>query len=348
MAEMNLDDFIEVDEQELATGISIDTSQLDDDADDPNKKKPTETEDENLIDVDDEEITSKTTGTEESTTVEEEEEEEEEENTFKAFTNLLKEKGVFPNIEEAEFEKVEDADAIVALLNKQLGVVNNTWKDNYTQHLVNNLIRDGVIKPNQVSNPASQKFTAEEITGNADNAKTTLESFYRSKGIPEAQIQTIVDTVLDVEEEALKVLPLIEEEERAKNAAITQRLKAQEEAQLNQQTTFNEKLVTTVNAYEEFIPGRKLTDDDKKDVVGRIPIVLDKINKDLGKYAPILAFLDKYEFLDGKMDKLINEVETKKTDAFSKIMQSKKRGTSNNPKSKGGGLSGSGVPQIYK
>ena len=64
MAEMNLDDFIEVDEQELATGISIDTSQLDDDADDPNKKKPTETDDEDLLDVNDEEIKSKTTVTE--------------------------------------------------------------------------------------------------------------------------------------------------------------------------------------------------------------------------------------------------------------------------------------------
>lgn len=347
MADMNLDDFIEVDEQELASGVGIDTAQLDDDVDDQNKKKTTETEDEDLLEVSDEEVPVKTEGTE-GTTPTITEKEEEEENTFRAFTNLLKEKGIFPNIEEAEFDKVEDADAIVALLNKQLGVVNNNWKDNYTQHLVQNLVRDGVINSDQIANPTSQRFTADEVTGNADNAKATLELFYRSKNIPEAQIQTIVDTVLDVEEEALKVLPLLEEADRAKDAAIAQRLKAQEEAQLNQQTSFNDKLVTTVNAYEEFIPGRKLTDDDKKDVVGRIPVVLDKINKDLGKYAPILAFLDKYDFLDGKMDKLLNEVETKKTDAFSKLMQSKKRGTPNNSKSKGNGLSGFGVPQIYK
>lgn len=364
MAGLDLEDFIEVDDEELASGMSIDTSQLEEDTpkveestDDKTKvESKTKTEEENLIEVSDEELNDDSS--EEPKPAElgntvadktDDKDDDTDENPFQAFTSLLQDKGVFPNIDQAELDGVTDADGIITLLNKQIGQVNNSWKDNYTQHLLQNLINDGVIKQDQLTKAPDQRYTAQEISGDEEKAKQTLQQFYASKNIPTSQIETIIDGLLDYEEEALKVLPLMEEEDRGRDAALAQRLKDRENEQMDQQNSFNDQLKNNVNGYEEFIPGRALTQQDKDDVVQRIPTVLDKINKDLGKYAPILAFLDKYEFLDGKMDKLINEAKTKNVDNFSKVLTNKKRGsTSNRGVPNKDALSGSGMPQIYK
>jgi len=353
MAELNLSDLIEVDDNELATGMGIDTTKLEEEdkanetttTEEVANTKTKEVDDKDTIEVDDAEIAA-----DNAVTPTGEETKEDLPNPFQAFSLLLKDKGVFPNIEDKAFEKIEDADAIVALLNQQLGMVNNTWKDNYLQQLIPNLVQDGYITPQQVAINEVKLYSAEEVKGNEDLAKSTLVNFYRSKNIPDEQITTIVEGILDHEEEALKVLPLLEEEKTRKNKEVAQRLKDQEQQQLQQQMSFNEQLKTNVNNYKEFIPGRVLTDQDKQDVVTRIPTVLEKINGDLGKYAPILAFLDKYGFMDGKMDKLINEASTKNVSDFEKVLNSKKKGTSNQNTDTRGKHPNTGfsMPQIYK
>jgi len=353
MPGINLNDLIEVEDSELETGLAINTSQLEEEeSTNVNESTETKKEPEDLIDVDDEDVakikvTEETPKTSEDTK-EAVEEEEEDLNPFLAFASLMKDKGLLAGMSEEDFAKINNADDIISAVNNQLNDTTSVWKNNYKQHLIQNLVKEGLIKQEQVNLPQTNIYSDEEIMADDDKAKQVLESYYKSKGIPDSQIETIVDTLLDVKEEAIKIKPLLEEEKNRRDEAIAQKFKAQEEAQLQQQMSFNERLQSTVNKYEEFIPGRKLSQEDKDDVIHRIPTVLDKINKDLSKYAPILAFLDKYEFLDGKMDSLLQEAETKQVDKFSKIISSKKRGTSSVSKNTGGGLSGSGMPQIYK
>lgn len=352
MAEIDLNGFIEVEDSELATSGGIDVSQLEeeDTSKTEDKTENKTTEETNLIEVKDtEENTSSNTeetNTDESNT---QENEEEEINAFHAFSILLKDKGVFPNINDEAFKDINDADSIINLLNSQLDTVNTTWQTNYKQHLVQNLINDGVIKADQVVNQTSKRYSLDDIKGNETAAKATIQAFYKSKDVPESQINTIIDGTLDVEEEALKLQPLLIQADKQKEELIAQRVQNKEQEQLQQQNSFNDQLRKTVYEYKEFIPGRTLSDIDKEDVVNRIPTVLDKINKDLGKFAPILAYLDKYGLIDGDVTKIINEVETKGTSTFEKALNGKKRGNTNNTSQKNvNALTGSGVPQIYK
>jgi predicted transcriptional regulator len=355
MQEINLDNLIEVEDSELETGLAINTSQLEEDnSTEVNDTTKTNTDESDLIDVNDDDVAkieSSSTSTEKNLERGEEEEEEnleEDTNPFSAFALLMKDKGLLAEMSDEDFNNINSADDIIKAVNSQLNNTTSEWKNAYKQHLIQNLVNEGLIKQEQVNLPQTNIYSDEEILSDENKARQLLETYYTSKDIPPSQIETIMDALLDIKEEAVKIKPLLEEEKSKRDEEIAQKLKAQEEAQLQQQMSFNEKLQETVNKYEEFIPGRKLSQEDKKDVIQRIPTTLDKINKNLSKYAPILAFLDKYEFLEGKMDSLLQEAETKHVDKFSKIISNKKRGISNTSKRVGGGLSGSGMPQIYK
>lgn len=354
MAEM-IDDFIEIDEAELTSGIDL--SKLEESTSNtsveekeektiiPIKEEKASQEQEDLIEVDETSIIQSNQEDVDPTV----ESEETEDSAFKAFTSLLRDKGVFPNMEDSDFTNVNDADDIVKLLNKQLGAINTSWKENYINQIIPNLIKDGHITKQQVVNK-SISYTKEDIIGNEDNAKKVVQAYYTSKNIPEDQVNTIVDNVLDYEEEALKLLPQLEEAKANREKVIADKFKANEEAILQNQNSFNDNLRKTVEGYKEFIPGRVLTEEDKEDVVNRIPTILNKINTESAKYFPILAFLDKYGFMEGNMDKLIKEAGTKTVSDFEKILTNKKRKTGSaksTPSNSGGGLRGTSTG-IYK
>ena len=358
MAKIDLNEFIEVEDTELASGMAIDTSKLEEEradeddqfnVDSPVNKVNTETKQEDLITVSDKELNS-TENVDDSKTSTKEDDGNDDINKFHAFSMLLKEKGMFPNIGEDNFKDINNVEGIIDLLNKQLGEVNKTWQGNYTQHLVQNLLRDGIIKESQLTSQITQRPSKEDISSNEQIAKNTIQDFYRSKDIPETQITAILDSVVDVEEEALKLLPLLKESDVRKEKALAERIKTQEEEQLNQQTSFNDQLSKSVYEYKEFIPGRVLSDEDKQNVATSIPSVLSKINSNLLKYAPILAFLDKYDFLEGDMSKLLNEANTKGVSAFEKALESKQRGSSSNTTSFSSNKNAKeySSPQIYK
>lgn len=343
MADFNVEDLIEVDDSELADGGGINTTELEIETTETKKDPKTQTKQVNeadLIEVEDTELEETTEpvppdNTDGDGVVDNDDTDV---NQFHAFAQLLKDKGVFPDLEDAKLNGIEDVDAIITALNEQLGVVNNRWKDEYVQqNLISNLIKDGYIKADQVIH--SDKLpTAEEITGNDTLADQTLRNYYSKVGLPATQVNSILETIVDKEEEALKVLPLMEQAVVKRKQDMAASIKAQEEKQQQQNLSFNQQLQQTVNGYKEFIPGRVLTEADKNAVAKSIPSVMDKINKDTARYMPILAFLDKYGMLDGKMDKIINEATTKKVSEFEKIMTSKKRGGSSkgNSSTRGG------------
>jgi len=340
---LELNDFIEVDETELAGGIDV--SKLQEDTETPeetpmeqNKTNPT-LENAPELEVDDTEITN--VGNNEIEKIDEDV------NPFQAFSVLLKEKGVIPDVPEEELSKINDAESIVNLLNKQLQDISTSWQEQYKKSLLDNLIKDGLVKPEQVTVQKLKRYSEDEIRSDEEKAKATIKEFYQAKGIPDSQIETILDALLDVNEEALKLLPILEEEDKKKEEEIARKIKEKEEAQQKQFQTFNERLKESAFKYEEFIPGRKLNEDDKTDAYQRIPQVLEKINQDLIKYAPVLAYLDKYGILDGKMDTILKEAETKTVNKFSEILTNKKRSSSSRGKSVTSRYN-TDMPQIYK
>ena len=79
----------------------------------------------------------------------------------------------------------------------------------------------------------------------------------------------------------------------------------------------------------EFIPGRKLNKKQREDIYTNIQPTLEKINKNLAKYAPLLSALDKTGILEGNFDKILREAETKHTSGLGEAFK-------NNKKNKGG------------
>lgn len=323
---------IEIDESELGTSLNVSrvTKALNDNEDSEDVILTNQT-DEGLIEVDEEPASvTKNSG---KTEIEEDEVIADDADlspaeTFKAFTTLLKSNGALPHIEDKEIDSVDSATAIVNLLNKQLNIVNKEWQDNYKKNLLGNLMKDGYISEQQIVKNVPKSYSQEDIKSDEKAAMETIRSFYKSKDIPDAQIETIIKNTIDLEEEALRLLPYIDQMKEEHNKKLAEQLKQKEEAEITQKQVFEKTLKDNVYNYKEFIPGRQLSDQDKESVFGNIVPVLNKINSDLGRYAPILAYLDKYNLLEGDMSKILAEATTKKVSKFEELITSKKRSAS--------------------
>lgn len=320
----DIDGLIEIDESELGTSINV--SQVQAALNEPEKKSINFSgQEENIIEIDEAQLENKPDTPMTSTTTSTPKQEETTTDAYKAFASILKENGALPDIEDKELETIDSPTAIVGVLNKQLNTVNKTWQENYKKNLVQNLIRDGYIRENQMVKDLPAVVSPEAIKSDEKVAINTIRDFYKNKNIPDAQIDSIIKNTIDVEEEALRLLPYMEEMKTEINNKIAQEIKQREEAEITQKQVFEKSLKESVYNFKEFIPGRPLTDVDKETVFKNIVPVLNKINSDLGKYAPIIAYLDKYNLLEGDMSKILSEVNTNRVSDFEKILSSKKR-----------------------
>ena len=251
---------------------------------------------------------------------------------IKAFAQDLKQWDFLPDISDEDLKDIKSPDDLAKILNKQLQTVNEEWQNEFIDSLnketggaISHILNGGNIKDFvEVGNSDLKEYSIDDITESEDIQKKIVSDYYKRKGFNEKRITKLVNESLDLEEDAIDFYKEIQEEDKQKFEALKQNTankKAQEQAFIKQRT---EKIKQNVLETKEFIPGRKLTPDVKTKIYDTIPTVLEKINTDLEKYAPMLAYLDYYKLLDGDFSKIIKEETTKGVSALSKVLSSPK------------------------
>jgi hypothetical protein len=379
MSKLFDDDFIEVDENELLlgdeginippniTGSSEEENERKEDTTGKASLQTKETNEEDLLDVDDDVISGEGSGEGEGSEEEENEEdpegteeageegEEEEEvtNEFTVFGSILAEKGFFPNASEEDLSKIESIEDVSDLLAGSLNATFNEWKDGYKRNLIPNLVAEGYISNDQI-NPGvniSNAYSEEQIRGDINTAKDVIRKYYKDKNVTENVVNSIIENTEDLETTALELNQLNIQADEAEKVKLAEKLKRQEEEQIRQRQEFNERIKKNTFEYDEFIPGKKLRKADKEEVFLNIQPVLNKVNGDLSKYAPMLAYLDKYGILDGDFSKLIKTGKSQGISKMEQILKEKRKNTGRSTgtrKSSNIFIDDSNVPNIFK
>lgn len=344
----DLDEFVEITDEEVGGDEGIDLSNFDTeehskDSDQKDEKKKVNIEDSpDLIEVEEIDNSEEEEETEEEEQEEEEGEQEKEESkedesndsennegaVFATFTEELREAEFFPDLIDEDFKDIGSMEDMGKLFSKQWNQTFNNWKEQYNQNLVQNLIDNKYITKEQAKNFTTDSHTVEDLENNEDVQKDAIREYYEIKGHPKSMIDRIIDNTVDLKETALEARGLTDAIKVERKTQLEANVKRDEEVAAKQRDDFNKVLRENIYKYEEFIPGRKLKEKDKLEVVNSIPKVLAKINSNLAVYAPILAYLDKYKMLDGEFDKLIAEGETKSTSKIGKLLTQRKRKTS--------------------
>jgi len=271
-------------------------------------------------------------------------------NEYVAFASSLNDGGFFPDLEDEELVSIKDEEDLQEKLAKQLNITFKTWQDSYKESLVDNLVREGIISKDNVKKDFVTEYSKSDITGNLELAKQVHIDYGRRKGLSDKQIQRLINSTEDLEESALELYDENEEFKKQNQRNIAAKLKEQEVQVSKQREVFTEQLKKNTFEYDEFIPGRKLKKQDKEEVFLNIEPTLKKINSDLAKYAPMLAYLDRYGILEGKFDKLLKEGQTQAVSSLQQILLEKKKGPGASEKSRSGviNIDDSGVKKIYK
>lgn len=248
-------------------------------------------------------------------------------NLFGEFSNELRDGGLFPNLEDEDFEEIESIDDLGQLINKQNTTSVMTWKNEYVQNLIGNLVKDGFITPDQARSQIVKEYREEDFEDETI-AIQVIKEYHRVKEIPKSMSDRILKNSLDLKESAMEASSELKVFKKKQETDLAERIKQQDEHSAKEKERFDATLRNEVNAYDEFIPGRKLTTRDKEKVYKSIPTVMDKINKNTAHYMPILAYLDSNGMLDGNFKKILAEGETKSTNKMSSILKNRKKKTS--------------------
>jgi hypothetical protein len=272
-------------------------------------------------------------------------------NEFSAFAASLNEQGFFPDIEDEELEEIDNEEVLQEKLAKQLNINFATWQDQYRQNVISNLLNEGYISKEDVKSIIPIEVSPEQIKSDINVAKDEIRRYYKRIGTPDKEIERIINSREDIEESALELNALNKKLDAEENSKLAVKMKQQEESVKQQRFQFAETLKQNTFAYDEFIPGRKLQKKDKEEVFDNIEIVLKKINSDLGKYAPLLSYLNKYGVLDGDFSKIIKEGKTQSVSQLEQILKDKKKGLGSNTttqRTSGIHIDDSDTKRIYK
>jgi hypothetical protein len=262
-----------------------------------------------------------------------EESEETEESIFSVFAKELKDANILSDIDDEHLTNIKSTEDLINIVSSQF----DTWKNEYKNNLINNLIQEGLIEAKQVKNNAVINYSEEDIKKNIELQKDIIREYYSKKNIPTKKIEALIDSSIDTEEDAIIFNEELKAEKEKENLLIAQQLKQKEELANKQRQEFYEILKNNVYQVDEFIPGKKLKDKEKEEVLKNIQPTLLKINSNLPKYAPILALMEHYNLLDGKFDSITKVGESKAVDKLSQLLQNKKS-VSANPKMNNKGL----------
>jgi hypothetical protein len=262
-----------------------------------------------------------------------------EDNPYKVFAQSLIENEVLLSLDENEdIESEEDLvnhviktrdtlvnDALAEINDKSYGAVD---------FFLNGGTPEEFIKTFE-NKPSIFNFSEEEITSKDDVKRKIAEAYFKNKGFEGKKLDKFITNSIDLDEPSdfIEMQEELSKVDKQKKEEFIKKNKEKEEIIAKQKQEFNSKLEENTFNTNEFIPGKKIDKKIKEKVFENIPQVLSKVNKDLSKYAPILAYLDHYGILDGKFDKIMKDVETKQTTKLGEILKSttlKSRGNSNN------------------
>ena len=243
------------------------------------------------------------------------------------FAEELKANGILPDVDDEKIKGIGSFEELLETLNEQLVDVQMKWQEEYKSNILKNLVAEGIIKEDQINFKDNKTFTKDDIS-DEDNAKALLEEYYKMKGLPEKRIKRLIDNSIDPEEDALDIFDDYKSLKKEEENKVAKVLEEREKREVALKQELDKKIKEETFKYSEFIPGQKVNDKVKQEVHESIPVVLNKINSDLAKYAPIIAYLDKYGLLDGDFSKIMK---VKQTEAVNKFTEALKGGKSVSP-----------------
>lgn len=247
------------------------------------------------------------------------------EEVYLEFANHLKE-DLFPDATDEELKSVNSMDQIRDLTKKAFTNELYAWKEDYQKSLIENLISTGKIKKEQVEDyNFSTVSSKKELIDNIAAQEQVLLEDYISKGFSEKKAKRLVENELELEDAALEAFESLEKGRLQANKQIAQDVEKSKQDAMDKQESFMSTMKDNTFQYNEFVPGKKVNDKTKAKVFDNIQPVLAKINGDLAKYAPILAYLDHYEMLDVKFKVPMDEAKSKSVKAMGELLSAKKK-----------------------
>ena len=262
-----------------------------------------------------------------------------EDNPYKAFAQSLIENEVLLGLDENEDIESEE-DLVNHVIKTRDTLVNDTLAEindksyGAVDFFLNGGTPEEFIKTFE-NKPSTFNFSEEEIASKDDVKRKIAEAYFKNKGFEGKKLDKFITNSIDLDEPSdfIEMQEELSKADKQKKEEFIRKNKEKEEIIAKQKQEFNAKLEENTFNTNEFIPGKKIDRKIKEKVFENIPQVLNKVNKDLSKYAPILAYLDHYGILDGKFDKIMKDIETKQTTKLGEILKSttfKSRGNSNN------------------
>lgn len=276
----------------------------------------------------------------------EEQDEVEDENHLQVFANSLAEKGIVLDLDEGQ--EISNEDDLYEHFQKTMDtVISGSIKDadeashGAVTHFLNGGTVEDFVKTFGSNESQTTNYTEGDIADNDSVKEAIAKSYYQSKGIKGKRLDKLVSNDVDEEEddvfaEYLKELNDEKAKKQSQFKADAERQKAEKEKAIEE---YRKTVHDGILGATEFVPGRKLDKDTKEKVFNNAQGTLNKINKDLAKYVPTLSFLDHYGLLDGNFEKIMKEVETKKTSSLSDALKRSKRSKGTTKLSTGGSSS---------
>lgn len=259
-------------------------------------------------------------------------------NPYKAFAVALIENEVLLDL--AENEDIESEEDLInhviktrdTLVNETLAEVNDR-SYGAVDFFLNGGTPEEFIK-NFNNKPETFHFSEDDISDDESVKRKIAEAYFKTKGFDGKKLTKFVTNSIDLDDTSdfLEMQDELAKFDKQKKEELLNKNKENEQRMIKQKEEFNKKLEENTFNTNEFIPGKKIDRKIKEKVFENIPEVLAKVNKDLSKYAPILAYLDHYGILDGKFNTIMKDIETKQTTKLGEILKStsiKTRGTGN-------------------
>lgn len=302
--------------------------EVDDSSDDKETEETTEEVEESI-----ESEVEETESTEIEETQEEAQDNSENENPFVVFASILKEKEFLPDISDEDLAGIETEDDLAELMNKQMDniVLSQLEEANEKSygalaHFLNGGTFEEFASKFAKGEGASSvlNYKEEDITDNEDVQRKILNAYYKkTTKFSDKKIAKLIDNDVELGEtdEIVAVYNELKELDKKEKEEFAKQSKQREvEAEENRKKLVKTYQDNTYN-YDEFIPGKKIDKKVKEKVFNGIQPTMEKINKNLTKYAPILSYLDHYGMLDGDFSKVIKDIETKQTSKLASVIK---------------------------
>ena len=179
-------------------------------------------------------------------------------------------------------------------------------------------------------------YSEEAVLADPELQKKVIVENEKLKGRTEKQIAVYLKGLgEDLSEDALEAAKELNSKREERAAAKEKAIQEAKEEAKRRSAQITQSSMEYVDKLNEFIPNVKLTPTTKAAIKAKFPTTMEKINKDLGKYIPILTLLDHYELLDGNFEAVKSvKVATANSTLTKAIKESSSKRTTSRPNTK--------------